>query len=193
LAVGLLSGGGPAHLAAEQQSSAHYTARGQRSVAAGAAVLGGVEFQSGTSLGQGQAVGPSGATTTSLATQVGGFWAIVAGALPSLDIDGDGQQAFLDPDDDGDGLADPVETGTGVFVSASDTGTDPNVADSDGDGVDDGTEVAFGTDPNDPSSTPAVKIPALPTPALWALAVLVAGIGRRRLARTGGIERWSRR
>src|SRR6185436_10535298 len=31
----------------------------------------------------------------------------------------------LRADTDGDGLSDLVETGTGVFVSASDTGTDP--------------------------------------------------------------------
>jgi hypothetical protein len=50
-------------------------------------------------------------------------------------------------DSDGDGLADSVETNTGVFVDATDTGTDPLVADTDGDGVDDGAEVLAGTDP----------------------------------------------
>ena len=51
-------------------------------------------------------------------------------------------------DSDGDGLDNSVETNTGTFVSASDTGTDPNVFDSDNDGFSDGAEVAFGTDPN---------------------------------------------
>ena len=51
-------------------------------------------------------------------------------------------------DSDGDGLDDSVETNTGTFVSASDTGTNPNVVDSDNDGFSDGAEVAFGTDPN---------------------------------------------
>ena len=37
-----------------------------------------------------------------------------------------------------------------TFVNAGDTGTDPLNADTDGDGVDDGTEVALGTDPNIP-------------------------------------------
>jgi glucose/arabinose dehydrogenase len=51
---------------------------------------------------------------------------------------------------DQDLLADLFETNTGVFVSATDTGTDPGDPDSDGDGVLDGTEVALGTDPNNP-------------------------------------------
>lgn len=48
-------------------------------------------------------------------------------------------------DTDGDGLYDAVETGTGIFVDASDTGTDPNVADTDGDGFSDGVEVQLAT------------------------------------------------
>lgn len=47
-------------------------------------------------------------------------------------------------DSDGDGLSDEAETTT--FF------TDPNRADTDGDGVGDGDEVASGTDPLDPSS-----------------------------------------
>lgn len=44
-------------------------------------------------------------------------------------------------DSDGDGLPDCVETGTGVFVDETDTGTDPHQADTDGDGIPDGDEV----------------------------------------------------
>ena len=44
-------------------------------------------------------------------------------------------------DTDGDRLADVVETGTGVYVGATDTGTDPAVADTDGDSISDGDEV----------------------------------------------------
>ncbi len=53
-----------------------------------------------------------------------------------------------DPDDDDDGLNDVVETDTGVFVDETDTGTDPLVADTDGDGLTDGDEVnVYGSDP----------------------------------------------
>lgn len=44
-------------------------------------------------------------------------------------------------DSDGDRLPDALETGTGTFLDASDTGTDPAVADTDGDGIGDGDEV----------------------------------------------------
>jgi methionine-rich copper-binding protein CopC len=56
-------------------------------------------------------------------------------------------------DSDGDGLDDVVETNTGTFVDASDTGSDPNNTDSDGDGLSDGDEVnTHGTDPNNTDS-----------------------------------------
>ena len=48
-------------------------------------------------------------------------------------------------DTDGDGLADGVETNTGTFVSASDTGTDPDDPDTDDDGLADGVETNTGT------------------------------------------------
>ena len=107
---------------------------------------------SGASLGQSDALGFAGGSGT-LTTLAPGFWPIAAGALPSLDTDGDGLPAWLDDDDDDDGLLDVVETRTGVFVSGSDTGTNPIDADSDDDGVSDGDEVAAGSDPNDPEST----------------------------------------
>lgn len=59
------------------------------------------------------------------------------------------------PDSDGDGLSDLVETHTGTFVSESDTGTNPNHPDSDGDGISDYLEIAgsgFRTNPNDADS-----------------------------------------
>jgi len=61
------------------------------------------------------------------------------------------------PDTDGDGIPDAYETNTGVYVSPTDTGTDPNKVDTDGDGLTDGVETATfiyidasdtGTDPN---------------------------------------------
>lgn len=58
----------------------------------------------------------------------------------------------LDPDSDNDGLLDGVESDTGNFVDATDTGTDPLDPDTDDDSVTDGVEVAVGTDPTDPDS-----------------------------------------
>jgi len=58
------------------------------------------------------------------------------------------------PDTDGDGLSDGVESGTGVYVSGSNTGTNPLSADSDGDGRSDGQEIAGGISPLDPAAYP---------------------------------------
>jgi arylsulfatase A-like enzyme len=60
---------------------------------------------------------------------------------------------FAAPGDiDNDGLRDAVETNTGVFVSADNTGTNPNLADSDGDSMPDGMEVRVGTNPTSAAS-----------------------------------------
>lgn len=91
----------------------------------------------------------------------------IADVLPGDDFDMDGLTNMVehdtgttDPtndDSDGDTLLDGAETGTGIYVSATDTGTSPVIADSDGDGLSDGVEdpnLAFvdatqtGTDPN---------------------------------------------
>lgn len=53
----------------------------------------------------------------------------------------DGSEPNASADRDGDGLPDSVETNTHVFVSRSNTGTDPQEWDSDGDGISDGDEV----------------------------------------------------
>lgn len=45
------------------------------------------------------------------------------------------------PDSDGDGLSDGVESNSGTFAGAADTGTSPVSPDTDSDGVDDKTEV----------------------------------------------------
>ena len=44
-------------------------------------------------------------------------------------------------DSDGDRLADCVETNTGIYVSSTNTGTNPNSPDTDGDAIQDGDEV----------------------------------------------------
>ncbi len=53
---------------------------------------------------------------------------------------------------DNDGLRDVVETHTGIYLSPDNTGTNPNLADSDGDSLPDGMEVNLGTNPTDPTS-----------------------------------------
>lgn len=50
-------------------------------------------------------------------------------------------QASCTSDRDADRLSDCVETNTGTFVSATDTGTSPDASDTDGDGLLDGDEV----------------------------------------------------
>jgi len=64
-----------------------------------------------------------------------------------------GETAFeMAGDLDGDGIPNAYETNTGTYVSPTDTGSDPNDADSDDDGLNDGAEVELGTDPNNEDS-----------------------------------------
>ncbi len=93
------------------------------------------------------------------------------------DNDLDGLGDVCDQDDDNDVVLDVYETDTGVFVSEFDTGSDPLLADSDGDGFDDGVEVAFGSDPNSSSSFPgSPSVPALDGEGQLALVLLMLGI-----------------
>lgn len=163
---------------AEELSSANYRHQAgtfSSSAAAGNGALTSSANQpvfgwSDTTVGSAPSAAPVGSLAT-LTSLLPGFWSIVAGGFPSLDLDGDLAQFFLDEDDDGDGVEDVHETGTGFFVSATNTGTSPTRADSDGDGFDDGTEISAGTDPNDPASSPAV--PRVPSLALPLRALLV--------------------
>jgi len=78
----------------------------------------------------------------------------------------------ISSDADGDGLPDAVETNTGVFVGSGDTGTDPNDADTDDDGVDDGEEVALGHDPTNPADFPVPSILGYTaTPVIYVIGV----------------------
>ena len=72
----------------------------------------------------------------------------------ALDKDGDGLTNLQDfqrgtradtADTDSDGFSDKVETGTGTWVSANDTGTNPIDADTDDDSLADGAETNTGT------------------------------------------------
>ena len=100
-------------------------------------------------------------------------------------------------DSDGDGLLDSVESLTGVFVDGSNTGTNPLVADTDGDGAADGEEVALGFDPLDAASTPApIAAPALSPPGLAFLALLLGAVAfavvrvRKRSSQFGAFGWW---
>lgn len=54
-----------------------------------------------------------------------------------------------DPDSDHDGIPNRFETATGIYVSATDTGTNPTNPDTDGDGLSDGAEVnIYHSNPN---------------------------------------------
>jgi hypothetical protein len=71
----------------------------------------------------------------------------------ALDLDGDGLTNLAEAqrgtkanvaDTDGDGLRDGVESGTGIFLGATDTGTSPLKADTDSDGLGDAAETGTG-------------------------------------------------
>lgn len=74
-------------------------------------------------------------------------------------------------DTDNDGLDDSVETNTGVYVSPTNTGTDPNNPDTDGDGAGDWYEVVTiethpaNPQPNAPNSSSIKPIIPYPLPA----------------------------
>ena len=92
---------------------------------------------------------------------------------------GSGVRMGIDRDEDS--LGNGVETNTGVFVGPNDTGTNPALADTDGDGFDDGFEVALGSDPTNPLSTPNVpSLGVVPAVVTSGLLVLSAGYGFRR-------------
>ncbi|MBW2420141.1 MAG: thrombospondin type 3 repeat-containing protein [Deltaproteobacteria bacterium] len=101
-----------------------------------------------------------------------------------IDTDANGEGDACDADDDGDGLTDTVETKTGIYLSPTDTGTDPLVADSDSDGFSDGEEVAAGTDPNSDASFPQPqKVPTLGAGGMALLALGLVAAGRARTLR----------
>jgi 6-phosphogluconolactonase (cycloisomerase 2 family) len=101
---------------------------------------------------------------------------------------GSGHRMALDRDEDQ--LLDGVETNTGVFVNPQNTGSNPALADTDGDGYADGIEVLAGFDPNDPDSNPGSGVTPPPVPSLGpfglaALATLMGVAASERLRRRG--------
>ncbi len=101
---------------------------------------------------------------------------------------GAGTRMALDRDEDA--LLNGAETGTGVFISATNAGTNPALADTDGDGFDDGDEVAQGTDPTNPLWYPGSAAPPVPVLGfigrLWLsvslLSCMALASKRRRMA-----------
>jgi hypothetical protein len=89
------------------------------------------------------------------------------------DFDADAAGDACDSDDDNDGLLDSVETGTGIYVSPTNTGSSPLDTDSDDDGRTDYNEVQHGWNPNDPLSPGPAPVPALP---LWGRLLLMSAL-----------------
>ena len=115
-------------------------------------------------------------TYTVTATHDGGATEAFSFDLRSLaDHDGDGLPDDLpgdydaaegptpglvaDGDDDGDGLADSAETGSGNYVDGTDTGTSPLNPDTDGDGICDGPHEVPGACVNGPDADPNGAVP----------------------------------
>lgn len=84
--------------------------------------------------------------------------------------------APANPDRDGDTLLDGQEDKNKNGVKDADE-TDPNLADTDGDGFSDGVEVAQGSDPLDPNSTPNGNVPTLGEVAAAVLILALLGVG----------------
>jgi DNA-binding beta-propeller fold protein YncE len=95
-------------------------------------------------------------------------------------FDGDAEGNACDADDDNDGLLDVVETHTGVYVSPANTGSNPLDADTDDDGVPDGTD----PNPVDPN-IPAPFIPLLPFWGTLLLIGVVLFLASRALRKRG--------
>ena len=106
--------------------------------------------------------------------------AIANGLQTDTDADGDGDAC--DEDDDNDGLLDIYETDTGIYLSPTNTGSDPLLVDTDGDGFDDASEVSWGSDPTDSSSN-AATLPGLTWVGIAALVCTLTALASRIVRR----------
>lgn len=153
LLIAILILRGPGHLFASGMSSTNFQIRSYSLNGGGHAPAltesGAGSMILGSSLAQEVPIGKS---NLSSYENLAGFWYNETGS--STDTDGDGIPDDLDNDDDNDGLLDIYETDTRVYVSPTDTGTDPLIADTDGDTHGDGNEVVLGSDPNSDVSVP---------------------------------------
>ncbi len=149
-------------------------------------VEGGVEKgylrqSNGTSLPDDGGAAISEAALRNKANPAGAAQTITYTAVPP----GSGYRTGIDRDEDS--LLNGVETGTGVYVNPSDTGTSPFLADTDNDGFDDDEEVAQGTNPNDPFDYPGA--PPNPVPMLPGVAGVVVLGGALAMAARRSIRR----
>jgi hypothetical protein len=90
--------------------------------------------------------------------------------VDNTDTDGDGINNDDDTDDDDDGLLDIHENGGGVYVSPTQTGTNPLIKDTDGDTYPDGDEVnstlGYPSNPNIPNYN-SMAVPGNFTTPQW--------------------------
>jgi hypothetical protein len=123
--------------------------------------------------GSNQGLAPYETTDNSTFSQINGFNLQNEPGTQTLSVIVDG----LDPleDEDEDGLLNGVETNSGVFVDAENTGSNPTEPDSDGDGYPDGAEVTgsamlglgFISDPNIPNYTNLAVPGSFNLPSPW--------------------------
>ncbi len=129
--------------------------------------------------GSNQVLGSRTSATTVIANAITNYnWETETGtqtltfAVDNSDTDGDGTPDATDTDDDGDGLLDTVETNTGTYVSPTNTGTNPLIANTDGDAGSDGEEVngnffGFLSDPTSANYENIMVPGSFNTPTTW--------------------------
>ncbi len=117
---------------------------------------------------------PSRTVATDMAAGVNSINFETEDGTQTLTLNVEGPPAILDPngDEDEDGLLNSVETNTGTFIKASNTGTDPFTADTDGDTYSDFDEVtssALGylSNPNIPNYEEMTVPGAFNLPTPW--------------------------